>query len=87
MSQLYDCYKIINLDDFDDLELTSRKITATLGVLGQKEILVTKGNLLSFLYNGIFLSVNLNDKNPFEFEGHAIFIDPNNDVWLGIAST
>ncbi len=84
MTNLYDAYKLINLDDFEALELVSRKLTIILGTLGQKEVLVTKGNLVSILYNDVLLSVNLNDKNPFEFEGYAAFIDPNNDIWLGI---
>ncbi len=84
MSTHYDAYKIINLDDFNDLELVSRKLSIVLGTLGLVDILVTKGNLVSLFYDGVFLSLNLNDKNPFEFEGKAIFIDPDNNIWLGL---
>lgn len=82
----YDVFKIINLDDFNATGLVSRRVSGLFGELGFKEVLVTKGNMVSILYEGIFLSLNLNDKNPFEFEGHAIFVDPNNDIWLGIAN-
>jgi hypothetical protein len=82
----YDVYKLINSDDFDALDIVSRKLTLILGEIGQKEILITKGNVTSILYEGVLLSLNLNDKNPFEFEGLAAFIDPNNDIWLGIAN-
>lgn len=84
MTNTYDAYKLINLDDFNDLDLTSRKLTVLLGILGEKEILVTKGNMVSILYDDVFLSVNLNDKNPFEFEDYSVFLDINNDIWLGI---
>ncbi len=82
----YDVYKIINLDAFNATGLVSRKLSLFLGTLGLKEILVTRGNLVSILYEGVYLSLNLNDKNPFEFEDHCIFIDPNNDIFLGIKS-
>lgn len=82
----YDVFKIINLDDFNALGLASRNVSGLFGELGFKEVLVTKGNCVSMLYEGVFLSLNLNDKNPFEFDGHAIFVDPNNDLWLGIAN-
>jgi hypothetical protein len=45
---------------------------------------VTKGNRISLTYEGIFLTLGMNDDNPFEFEDHAVFIDDNLDVWLGI---
>ncbi len=82
----YDVFKIINLDEFNATGLVSRKVEGLFGELGLKEVLVTKGNMVSMLYEGIFLSLNLNDKNPFEFEDHAIFVDPDNDLWLGIKS-
>lgn len=81
---LYDCYKIINLDDFEALDIPSRTLTLLLSGLGEKEVLITKGNLVSIVYDDVFLSLNLNDKNPFEFEDYAAFLDPNNDIWLGI---
>jgi len=81
----YTAYKLFNLTEFNALGLVSRKLTLFLGTLGQKEILITKGNLVSILYEGILLGINLNDKDPFEFEDHAVFLDINDDVWLGIA--
>lgn len=82
---IYDWYKIFNLDTFNALDLISKKYTLNLEGLGQQEILVTKGNLVSLLYNGVFLSLNLNDVNPFEMDGYACYISDSNDVYLGIA--
>lgn len=83
---IYDWYKIVNVSDFEELGLPSQEITLELEGLGEKTILVTKGNAVSILYEGIFLSANFNDKNPFEFEDHAIYVDSNDDLWLGIAN-
>ncbi len=81
---IYDWYKIINLAEFEALDLVSRNLELILGNIGLANVLVTKGNMVSILYNGIFLSIGLNDESPFEFEGHAVYLDANDDVWLGI---
>lgn len=81
----YTWYYIFNKAAFEATELVSRTYTVNLESIGQREILVTKGNALSMLYEGVFLTLELNDKNPFEFDGHAAYIDENDNVWLGIA--
>lgn len=83
----YNTYKIINLDEFEATGLISRTVQAVLSGIGLKDILVTNGNLVSILYEGVFLCLNVNEKNYLEFDGHAIFVDPNNDLYLGIAQT
>lgn len=83
---IYTWYKIFNLTAFNALDLVSKAYTLDLEDLGQKTILVTKGNLVSITYEGIFLSINLNGHNPFEFDGHAVYLHADTqDVYLGIA--
>ena len=77
-------FKIFNLTLFTATGLVSRKITLELEGLGAKDFLITKGNLTSILFDGVFLSINMNDQNPFIFEGFAVYLDDNDDVWLGI---
>ena len=36
------------------------------------------------MYDDVFLTMDLNDKNPFTFENKAVYVDGNNDIWLGI---
>jgi hypothetical protein len=81
----YDWYKIFNKTEFEALNLVSKVYTLSLEGIGQKDILVTSGISIGMLYEEVFLSLNLNDKNPFEFEDHAIYIDEDDDVFLGIA--
>jgi hypothetical protein len=80
----YVWFFIFNSDDFEALELPSRTYTLILENIGQVDILVTKGNTIGITYNGIFLSLNMNDNNPFVMDGQAIYIDENNNVWLGL---
>lgn len=81
----YTWFKIFNRTEFNALGLVSRTYTLNLDGVGEKDILVTKGLALGMLYEGVFLSLELNDKNPFEFDDHAIYVDENDDVYLGIA--
>lgn len=81
----YNWFKIFNLTEFNATGLVSRKYTLNLEGIGEKTILVTKGVAVGMTYEDVFLSLELNDKNPFEFEGHAIYVDSeSNDVYLGL---
>lgn len=80
---IFDWFKIFNLDEFTDLELGSKTYTQVLEGIGEVDVLVTKGIAIGMLYDGVFLSLGL-DENPFEFEDYAIYQDGSNDVWLGI---
>ncbi len=82
---IYNWFYIINKNDFDDTGLVSQELTLELENVGQKTILVTKGIMLGITYEGIFLPLQLNDENPFEFEDHAIQIDDDDNIFLGIA--
>lgn len=81
---IYDWYKIYNRTDFLALELPSLEVTLELEGIGEKTILLTNANTVSLLYEGIFLTADFNEKNPFEFEDHAIYVDSNDDIFLGI---
>lgn len=82
---IYDWYNIFNLAEFNDLGLVSRELSLELEGVGSKTLRITKGNYTSILYNDVFLPIEMIDKNPFEFDGHAVYVDENDDVFLGIA--
>lgn len=82
---IYDWYKIFNKDEFEALNLVSKNYQLELQDRSLKNILVTKGITLGVFVDDIFLSLELNNKEPFEFEGMAIDIDANNDVYIGYA--
>lgn len=83
---IYDWYKIFNKTEFEALDLVSKNYQVELEERGLKNILVTKGIGVSVLIDTVFLMLQLNDKEPFQFEGMAIDIDENNDVWVGYAT-
>ncbi len=79
----YEWFNIINTTEFSELGIPSRNLTLELGDRGEKEIMVTKGARIGVLIEEVFLSPNLNDENPFEFDGMAAYIDENDDLWVG----
>lgn len=82
---MYNWYKLLNTSEFILADIPSRELTLELEDRGVKEIMVTRANYISILYEGIFLSVSIDGNNPFVFEGHAAYIDSQQDLWLGIA--
>jgi hypothetical protein len=81
---VYTWFKIFNITEFNALDLISKTYTFILEGVGQKDVLVTKGVTYGMTYEGVFLSLNMIDRNPFEFEGYAIYVDADQNVYLGI---
>jgi len=81
----YNWFKIFNKTEFLALGLISKTYTFLLEGIGEKDILVTNGVGVGITYEGIFLPLKLNAINPFEFEDHAVYINADDDVFLGIA--
>lgn len=81
----YTWFKIFNRTEFEALALVSKTYAVNLQGLGEKEILVTKGVGIGMLYDGVFLSLELNDANPYAFDDRAIYVDEADDVYLGVA--
>ncbi len=82
---IYDWFLIFNLTEFEALGLVSKLYTIELEDVGEKDILVVMGNNPGMIYEDIFLSLNMNDENPFAFEDHAIYLNEDTqDVYLGI---
>lgn len=81
---MFDWYFLISKTEFEATGLTSFEGTVVLKGQGLKTFLVTKGNLISFLFDDILLPINMNNKNPYRYGTYAVFLDASDDVWLGI---
>lgn len=80
----FDWYKIVNRAEFLAEGLVSRELEVVLEGVGTKTVMIVVGNLFSLIYEGVMLSIGVTEENPFAFDGHAIYLDENDDVWLGI---
>ncbi len=79
-------FNIINYDDFTAEDLVSKKLEFDMGSLGVREILVTKGETVGILFDGVFISTFLNNTNPSAFSNLLVFVDDNDDIWLGVVT-
>lgn len=85
---MFNWYRIFKLTEFLDTMLVSRVYTLELENIGIKDVLVTNGKTVSITYEDVMLPLNLNGKNPFIFEGKAIYLKPETqDVYLGFPIT
>jgi len=80
----FNWYYIFNALDFESAGLVQRTYSLILDGIGEKDILVTKGNYLGITYEGVFLPYDLAGIGQFEFEGFAIAKHENGNVFLGI---
>ncbi len=89
----FNWFLIFNLTEFLATNLVSRTITTTLEGLGEKEILIVRGNLVSLVYDNCILPVGFNDDNPFVIDdadsteelSYAVYKDAaTQNVYLGI---
>lgn len=80
----FDWYKVINRGEFEATGLVSREVQVILDGIGLRTVLVTSGNFYSIVYEGVMLSIGVTEANPFVFEGYAVYLDANDDIWLGI---
>lgn len=84
----FNWYLLFNLTEFLATDLVSRVLTVSLEEVGEKSILITRGNLVSLVYEDVFLPIEFQSDNPLIREGddasYAVYKDVNQDVWLGI---
>lgn len=80
----YNWYQIFNIDEFNAEGLYSKQYEIELVGIGLKSIFVVKGFSYSIIYDNTMLTVNMAGNNPFEFNGYAIYLDEENNVWLGV---
>jgi len=81
---MFDWFELFNLTEFEETELVSKTLTVNLEGYGNAEILITKGNVTSIVYDDVMLPINFDDQNPYQFEGYAVYLDEEDYVWLGI---
>jgi hypothetical protein len=80
----YTWFKIVNVDEFEALELPSFNYRLFLDGKGLFEVLVTKGNELGVKVNEVFLMPELNNTEKFfAIDGMASYVDSNNDLFVG----
>lgn len=81
---IWDWYRLFNRADFLATGLPSYEVQVELVGIGIRNILITQGIATSITVDDTMLTIDLNDRNPFRYGSRAVFIDENDDVWLGV---
>jgi hypothetical protein len=85
---IFDWYLIFNLTEFLALNLVSRTISVQIEGIGEKDVLITRGNEVSLVFQDVILPVGFHEQNLFTQEGsektYGVFKDDDENVYLGI---
>ncbi len=76
-------FKVFNKTVLDATGLVSRTATFTFDQIGDVTLTIFKANYYSIIVDDVFLSLNMSDNSPFVFENRGIYIDANQDIWIG----
>ncbi len=79
-------FDVYNEATFLDEDLVSKSVTVDMGTRGDQTVVIFRGNFTSLLFDGVFLCADMNDRNPFHFADHLIYIDDDDEIWLGIVT-
>jgi hypothetical protein len=79
----YQWYQIFDYSDFLDTGLVNRTLEVEAPGRGTIQVLLTRGNEVSFTYEGTLLPVNFLGRNPYHRDGKGVFLDIDGKVWLG----
>lgn len=80
----YSWYKVFNKIEFEATGAFSSKLNVILTGIGQREVLITQGNTIGVTYEGTLLPVGFFGANPYTRDGKAVYLDTDQNVWLGI---
>lgn len=83
---MFSWYILFNKAEFIEKGIVSFDGEVNIEGVGIRPFLVTQGNTTSIVYDDVFLSIDLNQKNPFRLGNYAFWQDTLNNIWLGIYS-
>lgn len=84
-----DGYKVLNLNDFDALDIPRLDTQIKTKDLDVQDITLFKANLYNVMFLDLLFTINLNSKNPVLKINNdknlrvAVYVDANRDLWVG----
>ena len=84
-----DGYKVLNLNDFDVLDIPRLDTQIKTKDLDVQDITLFKANLYNVMFLDLLFTINLNNKNPVIKINNdknlrvAVYVDANRDLWVG----
>lgn len=87
-----DGYKVLNLNDFDALNIPRLDTQIKTKDLDVQDITLFKANLYNVMFLDLLFTIDLNNKNPVVKVNDdkklrvAVYVDNNRDLWVGYES-
>lgn len=84
-----DGYKVLNLNNFDALNIPRLDTKIKTKDLDVQDITLFKANLYNVMFLDLLFTINLNNKNPVLKINNdknlrvAVYVDANRDLWVG----
>ena len=84
-----DGYKVLNLNDFDALDIPRLDTKIKTKDLDEQDITLFKANLYNVMFLDLLFTINLNNKNPVLKINNdknlrvAVYVEANRDLWVG----
>lgn len=84
-----DGYKVLNLNDFDALDIPRLDTKIKTKDLNEQDITLFKANLYNVMFLDLLFTIDLNNKNPVLKINNdknlrvAVYVDANRDLWVG----
>lgn len=84
-----DGYKVLNLDDFDALDIPRLDTQIKTKDLDVQDITLFRANLYNVMFLDLLFTIDLNGKNPIAKVNKdkklrvAVYVDNNRDLWVG----
>lgn len=84
-----DGYKVLNLNDFDALDIPRLDTKIKTKDLDEQDITLFKANLYNVMFLDLLFTIDINNKNPVLKINNdknlrvAVYVDANRDLWVG----
>jgi hypothetical protein len=82
MKPVFDWYKVILTADFENNNTPSMDVIFDTQERGRINVSIYKSGFYALVYDGVYLPVGLNDRNPFIKNGYAAYKDAS-ALWIG----
>lgn len=77
-----DGYEILNINDFEKLDVPQIEYTVTLADIGDKSFLVFKYDYLNVIIDNKLFTLQMNDRNPVR-NGNTVLYVNDGKLWYG----
>lgn len=80
---IFDWFELYSYVDFMSSGLFSKNLNIFFSGYGSKQIMITRGSLVSVIIDDLMIPTDFSDKNPYIVGDYAVYRSENNVIYLG----